>query len=192
MNAFIEAKRKMMENSFRKPVFSNQRIHYVKDHEMADLVISRNHVAVDYLAIGIECMYQSISAGNGQEIKVAHRDYVGLSTDYINLVTACCPWNEAIEAGKISKENALTSMDKKLQKVLNFIYTDISGGSVGAAKVICSTISLVKNIPSEVAGDNFFFEYFDDTISAQKKAYNLVSALYLEFLSKNLEKKFGM
>lgn len=165
--------RKETEESFATPAYKDYKIRYVKDPAEAEVEISRNHTAEDFLTIGVVALAKSLdSQDSSNEILVSHKS---MSEAGIGEV-----YGGNGDGPKQMKENALLQVLEKVDQIFGKLYTGMPAMGAGINFCMCLTahFSGVDMIPKEEVEDCLYFEYFDDVMSAQKKVFTLLKRIF--------------
>lgn len=183
---FFEEKRKELESKFSEPEIRPYHIVYVEKNEPADAYISRAHIGIDYLAIGVAALEKTLKDYTDNEIKVCHKDFV--SMDYLQFMVKCCPWMH--KNGYKLYENAMLEQMMKVDEILQKYFHDERFSSFGAGLIMGTSLTVhmmgINELPEEMAKLTEF-QNFDDVETAQMNAFKFIKQAHISSILGSLQ-----
>ncbi len=173
---FFKRKKAELNAQFVEPKYWKYTIQYVKRANQADVAISKNHIIFDYMAIGIACLAKELKNSQDKKvIYVLHRDYlsIGESKLYNTLFTQ--------KANTYSLfENALSQLTDEPKLILDEYFSDKTYPSFMAGLLLYSQVTYTAMGYSQNPNVSLDFENFNDTINAQKLAFDTLKKLVID------------
>ena len=152
--------RSQLLEKFIIPTYDSYTIQYGSTSEKSDLTISNEHNIFDYLALGIKCIFQSIyNENNTKIIKISYGEYPPIKQHHLN--------------DRVFAFTALSNLNKECIKIIENYYDLHLPNSL---KTLSSTslLSTVSKSYLNNSNTDLKFDDFSDTITAQKKAFDLL------------------
>lgn len=159
----LDKMREDMSSKFTEPEYNNYRLIYTTDESKADVIISKNHTVLDYMAIGfvalakadtsddpvIVAMHEKQNKNNEESCKV----FIGNNVHPLNPTSLLHVYEE---------------INSIVQKHLS--YENFAGFGIGLTLPLY--FSCIYNGHFEFPEINMEFESFDDILYAQKLAFS--------------------
>lgn len=172
---FFERKEAELEAMFTNPQYSDYTIHYVQNPKKADVIISKQHISFDYLAIGLACLAKEIKNSDKEKIiYVAHKKYPTIENVLLSDILFPPKFG-----GRSLAPNALMKLLDETSAVLQKYFSDKTYATSMAGFLFYSQVTSVAMGYSEDSTITLEFENFNDTVSAQKLAFENLKKLVI-------------
>ncbi len=189
MQDFFEVNRSELLKKFSEPQYNKYKIKYTRFSFKADLRISPNHNITDYLAIGLACLAKDLKTGANKKgkriIYVKHKKYPTPSQVRQYEALAPSPYG-----GRPLPPNALLELIDECYKILDEYFHDKSYINCLAGMLVYSTVTCAVMEYTDPSSMDLEFENFNDTVSAQKRAFETLRDLIISNILGGLHEIF--
>lgn len=170
---FFERKEEELKAQFSEPQYVEYTIKYVKNPRKADVKISKQHIIFDYLAIGMACLSKEIKSNSKKKVIYAvHQKYPTMED--MRLHDLLFP---PAFGGHSLPPNALTDLMDETSLVLQTHFHDEKYSTFLSGLLVYQCVTTVAMGYSEDSNVTLDFENFNDTIAAQKLAFETLKKL---------------
>ena len=171
----FKRKEEELKAKFTEPKYLEYTIKYIKDASKADLTISKQHNIFDYLAIGIACLAKEIQDCNGEKtIYAVHKNYPSIEAVQLHDILLGTK-----SGGHSLANNALMELFEEPSIILEQYFADKNYanflGGILLYSIITATVMGYAENPDLILD----FENFNDTIAAQKLAFETLKKLII-------------